>query len=719
MSGITAASIKAVASAIKQLRGIFNSSPVNTPRGMCKISPKRLSLDTGAYFPQDNSSILYDDIRIGIFTFSGRQMQFYHMDAGSNNDLKILVTDADDPYCPLPEQQLLISLQSPVLDLLIDRLPSVIVNPLNVKDNYLDDSVLLNESMDGRGDSCPTAAIKAMQEGLVKVGGRLYIMTSTHSTNGYGKVSGQRETPFSMYGQADKEFSMYCSPSVAKKDELSELYNTLAADCLLSNLCVNIFMCGVETDSPHFPETTLISESAVRTGGKLFFMTGSFTLEDNVNRLEQQLLHDIDSMAGCEVVIKVRTGVGIRVDSYIGPGSFSDLRGEIEMCGISKDTSMLFTFKYDSTLKDEDKVHFQLAVLYTTPFFKQRAIRIHNMALVASVKPSTIFRNTDIEAVTVTLMKQAVHRALHYPMAADDKNNPKTHLNKTVIDTLLKYRINCSANSPKGQLILPESLKVLPIYALGMIKHYSLVENRPPNPGTPSRATNNGNSFSQSGKSLSSASSVNRNVIDNILPKITVRGNQRAHELRRMLSLGIKEIINSIYPKMYSILKLCGNDLLENESEYGDYSDGSLNSTPQVSPMEKTNKQFLFGSKGYDSPVKNSNDCNPPALNGRKRKQLFQLLSSLNPSSEVFESDQIYLLDDRTNIWIYVGRSVPQATIEDVFNIDSGRPYERNEFTSINQTTHTGKRVLEFIDLLRNSSVYKQGIQKKNIRKIF
>ena len=41
---------------------------------------------------------------------------------------------------------------------------------------------------------------------------------------------------------------------------------------------------------------------------------------------------------------------------------------------------------------------------------------------------------------------------------------------KSCVDMLAAYRKHCASTSPSGQLILPESLKLLPLYALGLIK---------------------------------------------------------------------------------------------------------------------------------------------------------------------------------------------------------------------------------------------------------
>jgi hypothetical protein len=188
-------------------------------------------------------------------------------------------------------------------------------------------------------------------------------------------------------------------------------------------------------------------------------------------------------------------------------------------------------------------------------------------------------------------------------------DQPRAFLNGTVVDALCKYRASCSAQSPRGQLILPEALKTLPVYALGMLKHPALFENRPqslpqamaaqltqpqslpqspgPSPYHKNLSHSPGDRFS-SYKQLSSSpgSSPRSNALSNALSpaarahylsKVTVRGCERAFELQRVLGLPVKELINSVYPRLYCLLPMLdGHSHLDLQDE--DDGDGAWTS---------------------------------------------------------------------------------------------------------------------------------------------
>ena len=84
---------------------------------------------------------------------------------------------------------------------------------------------------------------------------------------------------------------------------------------------------------------------------------------------------------------------------------------------------------------------------------------------------------------------------------------------------LASYRKNCSAHSSLSQLILPEALKILPLYVLGLLKHPAMLENR----------------------------SLPSNV------KVVVRGHERCYFLHKLLSATPYETINSLYPRLYAV----------------------------------------------------------------------------------------------------------------------------------------------------------------------
>jgi len=102
-------------------------------------------------------------------------------------------------------------------------------------------------------------------------------------------------------------------------------------------------------------------------------------------------------------------------------------------------------------------VYLQIACLYTNRQ-GQRLIRIHTLQLPVTTSPSHIFRYAEIDAVTNLLLKEAVSIVL------SGNGDFKDKITKSCVNMLHAYRTNCASATSAGQLILPESLKLLPLY---------------------------------------------------------------------------------------------------------------------------------------------------------------------------------------------------------------------------------------------------------------
>lgn len=300
---------------------------------------------------------------------------------------------------------------------------------------------------------------------------------------------------------------------------------------------------------------------------------------------------------------------------------------------------------------DGDPLYIQLSVTYTAQPSGERIVRVHNMELFTASDPSIIFRYADCHTITAFLCKQAAHRALHMPLSLDSSqdstgkklgqdiksasaktspnsshnnssgslialstgstttasklsifgvgsspsthNSPRLFLIDTCLEILIKYRHLCSSHSPKGQLILPESLKVLPLYILGMLKHPFLLKN--------------GHTNSQT------------------RTKLAVDTCERAYELTKMSSQPMRDTIFTLYPRLYPL-----HNLLPDE--------------------------------GYPLFEEDEFDDLAPVLVPRW----------LKCSAEVIDSEGIYLLDDGTLLWLYIGRCVKQTVIKDLMGLTAG-----------------------------------------------
>lgn len=142
-------------------------------------------------------------------------------------------------------------------------------------------------------------------------------------------------------------------------------------------------------------------------------MAGNFSFEDNVHRLQEQLQYIQESVRGFEAVMKLRCSLGFEAKEIIGRGRFDDETLELDVQSLSSQSTYCFTLKHDgNSLGDDEKVHFQLAVLYTSATTGQRLVRVHNLSTTVSTSVPLIFRHADLDTTMDTIIKLSVDRAL-------------------------------------------------------------------------------------------------------------------------------------------------------------------------------------------------------------------------------------------------------------------------------------------------------------------
>lgn len=99
----------------------------------------------------------------------------------------------------------------------------------------------------------------------------------------------------------------------------------------------------------------------------------------------------------------------------------------------------------------------------------QRRLRIMNLALKITTQISEIFRSCDLDVTVLFFAKQSMFKLMELtPKAVKD------NLIHRSAQILACYRKNCTSPTSAGQLILPECLKLLPLYILCMIKNDAL-----------------------------------------------------------------------------------------------------------------------------------------------------------------------------------------------------------------------------------------------------
>jgi hypothetical protein len=718
-----------------------------------------MDVRTSSYFlPQEQGrgqAPLFDFL-VGVVAFSSH-VSFFDVNLTPSvptaETVKILSAEADDPFAPLPPSKWLFSLdqQFDRLDHLLTRLPDIVQKEASYLQNLAPRPSYLHRS-------CPSAVIKAMSDSLAKRGGKLYLFAAQHSTTGFG----QHRSPLcqrldhSLYGTPE-EYLMYCSPPiddtaqsplaskyfsasssssgsqsrpVSRKEEVQrvfELHRQLGAECIQRNISVSefFFLDHLLEPSRRFEELELsyLGEVAQMTGGQMFLVRTALTGAEAWNRLQAQLTSDLLRWVGSDSIWKLRTSQSLEVSQVVSAGQFDPLEDTLQLPGLSRDTTALYELKVVADLPDEEKVHVQLAVLYTNQR-RQRVVRVHNYTMMASNKGSVIFRNCDVEVIAAALSKIAARKALK-TSSADEKEGARAFLQSKLVSVFSHYRRLCSnISSPKGQLILPESLKTLPMYALGLLKHAVLLENQPVQPGgqSPSSA-----SLKPPPPPPSSSASGSNKSSGNLTPppqtalayttneELLVSAAERYVELQRFLQQPIREILNAVYPRVYSLfaaiddpLSAFDENLVKSTDSLDSLSDGpSVNSTPG-------HQLNTFSTSSYGSMGNLSTGVS--VLNDKNYCDKVKISHPINPSSENFESDQIYLLDDRSFLWLFVGRSVSPELLEEVFFLDKQRPHDRPDTLAFNSSTKLGRRAEEFVRLLWNDGPSVPGKNNPNLR---
>lgn len=127
--------------------------------------------------------------------------------------------------------------------------------------------------------------------------------------------------------------------------------------------------------------------------------------------------------------------------------------------------SVAIEIKHDDKLAPEENVYIQVALLYTS-IGGQRRLRILNLTLNSCTQLADLFRSCDLDTTILFLAKQGLFKLLdNTPKAIKDS------LIHRAAQILACYRKHCATPSSAGQLILPECMKLLPLYINCLLKN--------------------------------------------------------------------------------------------------------------------------------------------------------------------------------------------------------------------------------------------------------
>ncbi|KAJ9180138.1 hypothetical protein P3X46_008420 [Hevea brasiliensis] len=372
---------------------------------------------------------------VGIATFDST-IHFYNLKRALQQPLMLIVPDILDVYTPLQTDVIVpLSECRQHLEVLLESIPSMFQNSRTAESAF-------------------GAAIKAVFLAMKSTGGKLLVFQSVLPSVGIGALSAREAEGRSNISAGEKEAHKLLQPA-------DKTLKELAIEFAEFQVCVDVFI-----TTQTYVDIASISVIPKTTGGQVYYYYPFSALSDPA-KLYNDLRWNVTRPQGFEAVMRVRCSQGIQVQQYHG-NFCKRIPTDVDLPGIDCDKTIMVTLKHDDKLQDGTECAFQCALLYTT-VYGQRRIRVTTLSLPCTNNLSNLFRMADLDTQFVCFLKQAANEIPSTPPL-----NLREQVTNFCINILLSYRKFCATVSSSGQLILPEALKLLPLYTLALIKSTGL-----------------------------------------------------------------------------------------------------------------------------------------------------------------------------------------------------------------------------------------------------
>ncbi|GAB1288088.1 Sec24-related gene family, member D (S. cerevisiae) [Apodemus speciosus] len=374
-------------------------------------------------------------IRVGFITYN-KVLHFFNVKSNLAQPQMMVVTDVGEVFVPLLDGFLVNYEESQsVIHNLLDQIPEMFADS--------------NEN-----ETVFVPVIQAGMEALkaAECPGKLFIFHSSLPT---------AEAPGKLKNRDDKKLVNTDKEKILFQPQTA-VYESLAKDCVANSCSVTLFLFPSQ-----FVDVASLGLVPLLTGGTLY-KYNVFQIHLDSQRFLNDLRNDIEKKIGFDAIMRVRTSTGFRATDFFG-GILMNNTTDVEMAAIDCDKAVTVEFKHDDKLSEDVGALIQCAVLYTT-IGGQRRLRIHNLALNCSTQLADLYKSCETDALVNFFAKSAFKAVLHQPLKAirEILVNQTAHM-------LACYRKHCASPSAASQLILPESMKVLPVYMNSLLKNCVLL----------------------------------------------------------------------------------------------------------------------------------------------------------------------------------------------------------------------------------------------------
>ncbi|XP_004870099.1 protein transport protein Sec24D isoform X4 [Heterocephalus glaber] len=377
-------------------------------------------------------------IRVGFITYN-KVLHFFNVKSNLARPQMMVVTDVGEVFVPLLDGFLVNYQESQsVIHNLLDQIPEIFADS---NENETVFAPVIQAGMEAlKAAECP---------------GKLYIFHSSLPT---------AEAPGKLKNRNDKKLLNTDKEKILFQPQTS-VYDSLAKDCVAHGCSMTVFLFPSQ-----YVDVASLGLVPQLTGGTLY-KYNNFQMHLDSQQFLNDLRNDIEKKIGFDAIMRVRTSTGFRATDFFG-GAFMNNTTDVEMAAIDCDKAVTVGFKHDDKLNEDSGALIQCAVLYTT-IGGQRRLRIHNLGLNCSSQLADLYNSCETDALINFFAKSAFKAVLHQPL----KVIREILVNQTA-HMLACYRKNCTNPSAVNQLILPDSMKIFPVYMNCLLKN-CVLRSRP------------------------------------------------------------------------------------------------------------------------------------------------------------------------------------------------------------------------------------------------
>ncbi|KAG1053598.1 hypothetical protein G6F43_004342 [Rhizopus delemar] len=386
----------------------------------------RTILDSLERLPNDENRT-----RVAIITVDS-SLHFYNLHPSLNQPQMLVVSDLDDVYLPSPSDLLVNLTESiEIIKTLLEKLPDM-----------FKDSVNVNNAL-GTG-------LQAAFKMLSQYGGKIICLQSTLPNTGAGALKPREDVK--LLGTS-KESTLL--------NAASPFYKTFAVDCSRSQIACDMIIFGSQ-----YSDVATLSCVPHYTGGQTYYYPGfNASRTEDAIKFAHELSELLAEQIGLEAVIRIRASRGLRMSSFHG-NFFIRSTDLLALPNVPRDQKYVVEIAMDDDLKVSTAC-FQTALLHTA-CNGERRIRVVTTCLPVVNSISELYASANQQAIMAYLGTKAVERALTSKL-----EDARDAIVNKLVDILGVYKMHVlgSAQGSTPQLTSPENLKLLPLLALGLIKH--------------------------------------------------------------------------------------------------------------------------------------------------------------------------------------------------------------------------------------------------------